>query len=109
MATAATPKFRIDVTIHDLLMRSNPNPPAPPAPKGATLPEAVFPQHPELLDDPGPETPPERRPYRLQCLRHEDPRAARRSSRLITVAPGTAVAKLLFPLAAGPTIITSRA
>jgi MoaA/NifB/PqqE/SkfB family radical SAM enzyme len=61
MAATATPRFRIDVAIHDLLMHSNPSPPAAPEPKGATLPEPVFPQHPELLADPGPETPPEKR------------------------------------------------
>ena len=68
MATTATPKFRIDVAIHNLLLHSNPNPPAPPAPKGATLPEPVFPQHPELLEEPGPETPPETRRWRAEHI-----------------------------------------
>jgi len=61
MASSTQPTFRIDVAINDLLMHSAPRPPAPPAAKGATLPEPVFPQHPELLSDPGPETPPEKR------------------------------------------------
>ena len=61
MATAA--KFRIDVAIHDLLMNSNPQGPAPALVKGAVLPEPVFPQHPEKLADPGPDTPPERRQW----------------------------------------------
>ena len=59
MATAA--KFRIDVAIHDLLMNSNPQGPAPALVKGAVLPEPVFPQFPEKLADPGPETPPDHR------------------------------------------------
>src|SRR5260370_215021 len=57
MATAA--KFRIDVAIHDLLMNSSQRPPAPPEPKGLTLPEPVFPQYPDRLKDPGPEIPPD--------------------------------------------------
>jgi MoaA/NifB/PqqE/SkfB family radical SAM enzyme len=60
MATA--PKFRIDVTVNDLLVH-NPEPPKPAAVKGATLPEPVFPQYPEKLKDPGPETPPEKRDW----------------------------------------------
>jgi MoaA/NifB/PqqE/SkfB family radical SAM enzyme len=60
MATAPA-KFRIDVAIHDLLMNSGQDRPTPPEPKGLTLPEAVFPQYPEKLNDPGPEVPPERR------------------------------------------------
>jgi MoaA/NifB/PqqE/SkfB family radical SAM enzyme len=68
MATAPAPpaapaKFRIDVAIHDLLMNSSPKPSAPAAAKGATLPEPVFPQHPEMLDDPGLEMPPEHRKW----------------------------------------------
>lgn len=53
MATPA--RFRVDLSIHDLLMDSNLRPPVPPAAKGMTLPEPVFPQYPELLNDPGPE------------------------------------------------------
>jgi MoaA/NifB/PqqE/SkfB family radical SAM enzyme len=68
MASAA--RFRIDVAIHDLLRNSSSQPPAPPEPKGLTLPEPVFPQHPELLDDPGPESPPDTRHWsRDQILR----------------------------------------
>jgi sulfatase maturation enzyme AslB (radical SAM superfamily) len=54
---ATVPKFRIDVDIHNLLMNSAPMPPRAPEPKGMTLPEAVFPQYPEKLADPGPEQP----------------------------------------------------
>ena len=61
MGVNAQPAFRIDVAINDLLMHSAPKPPAPVESKGATLPEPVFPQYPELLADPGPETLPERR------------------------------------------------
>jgi MoaA/NifB/PqqE/SkfB family radical SAM enzyme len=67
MATApAAPspaKFRIDVAIHDLLMHSAPTPPKPAANRGLTLPEPVFPQYPELLNDPGPEIAPEKRQW----------------------------------------------
>ena len=59
MANSAQPAFRIDVAINDLLIHSGSKPPAPPAPKGAALPEPVFPQHPGMLSDAGPETPPE--------------------------------------------------
>src|SRR5246127_470184 len=61
MATAA--KFRIDVAIHDLLMNSGSGGPVPAEAKGMTLPEPVFPQYPELLHDPGPETPLEKRDW----------------------------------------------
>jgi hypothetical protein len=55
-------KFRIDVAIHDLLM-NNPQGPAPAADMGLELPEPVFPQHPELLADPGVDVPPEKRQW----------------------------------------------
>ena len=61
MATAA--KFRIDVAIHDLLMDSKQRRPAPAVASGLTLPEPVFPQFPDRLKDPGPETPPEKRKW----------------------------------------------
>lgn len=63
MATA--PKFRIDVDIHNLLMNSAAGPVIVPPPKGWKLPEVVYPQHPERLNDPGPEVPPEKRNWTL--------------------------------------------
>ena len=66
MATA--PKFRIDVAIHDLLMNGGPQAPRIPQPRGLTLPEPVFPQHPELLHQEGPETPPEKREWSRQQI-----------------------------------------
>jgi hypothetical protein len=48
-----TPAIRIDNAVHDLLMHSAAEPPPPPECKGATLPEPVFPQYPELLNDMG--------------------------------------------------------
>jgi pyruvate-formate lyase-activating enzyme len=51
------PAFRIDFPVNELLRYSD-HPPSPPKPGGASLPEPVFPQYPELLSDPGPETPP---------------------------------------------------
>ncbi len=69
--TSTPPAFRLDVHIHDLLRK------APAAPLGMSsrpyrqpqsLPEPVFPQHPELLEDPGPETPPEKRHWTGQQI-----------------------------------------
>jgi len=55
--TEAPPPFRLDVELHELLMRPGPVPRAPvPPPPGAqpqTLPPPVFPQYPEKLNDPG--------------------------------------------------------
>ena len=61
---ATTPKFRIDVDIHNLLMHSAPEPVKVPVSMGMTLPEPVFPQFPEKLANPGPETPPDRRDWK---------------------------------------------
>jgi len=47
MASSAQQKFRIDTTINDLVTNSRPALPEPPTPKEATLPEPMFPQHPE--------------------------------------------------------------
>jgi MoaA/NifB/PqqE/SkfB family radical SAM enzyme len=68
MAGSIQPAFRIDVPINDLLLRSSVSPPQPPSPKGATLPEAVFPQYPERLNDPGPEVFPEKRQWKREEL-----------------------------------------
>jgi MoaA/NifB/PqqE/SkfB family radical SAM enzyme len=65
---ASPAKFRIDVAIHDLLMNSTPTPPWPAAAKGMGLPDPVFPRFPELLGDPGPDTPPERRKWGAKKL-----------------------------------------
>jgi hypothetical protein len=62
---ATAPKFRIDVDIHGLLMKSAPGPVVVPPPKGWKLPEAVYPQHPERLADPGPDVIPERRQWTI--------------------------------------------
>jgi len=64
----ATPKFRIDVTINDLLTTASQRTPAPLQPKGLSLPDPVFPQHPDRLIDPGPDFPPERRKWGLQDI-----------------------------------------
>src|SRR6202049_5111356 len=61
MATAA--KFRIDVAIHDLRINSTQMLPPPAEVRGLTLPEPPFPQFPDRLMDPGPETPPEKRKW----------------------------------------------
>ena len=55
---ASTPaKFRIDVSIHNLLTNSDGQKPAPVTSKGLTLPQPVFPQYPDKLSDPGPAEP----------------------------------------------------
>ncbi len=47
-----TPNFRLDVQLHELLTGKPDRPRVPPKPTGAeTLPEPVYPQHPELLRD----------------------------------------------------------
>src|ERR1051326_8163289 len=70
MDSRATPTFRIDVAINNLLIHSAGQRPQAPEAKGAAPPEPAFPQYPELLSDPGPETPPERREWtREQILR----------------------------------------
>ncbi len=61
MSTA--PKFRIDVDIHDMLMHAPPQAVRQPMARGRKFPEAVFPQFPEKLHDPGPDTPPEKREW----------------------------------------------
>jgi MoaA/NifB/PqqE/SkfB family radical SAM enzyme len=63
MATA--PRFRIDVDIHNLLVRSSSQRPTPAMPAGLTLPQPIFPQHPAKLSDPGPETVPKSRDWTL--------------------------------------------
>ena len=55
----APPPFRLDVEIHQLLSNSSAKAPTPPEPKGMSLPDPVFPQHPELLKQPGLDRPPE--------------------------------------------------
>src|SRR5262245_7083698 len=70
MAGSVQPAFRIDVTVNDLLLHSTDRPPDPPQPRGATLPDPVFPLHPELLSDPGPDRPPDKRHWnRDQVMR----------------------------------------
>jgi MoaA/NifB/PqqE/SkfB family radical SAM enzyme len=65
MATAA--RFRIDVTTHELLTNSGQSP-KPASLQGLSLPQAVFPQFPDKLADPGPETPPEHRRWNLKDI-----------------------------------------
>ncbi len=62
-AMVSPAKFRIDVDLNDLLMKSSPEPPIPAKNNGWRLPEPVFPQFPEKLADPGPEVLPERRKW----------------------------------------------
>lgn len=69
MASSTQPTFRIDVAINDLLVHSRP--PAPPESRGLTLPEPLFPQHPELLTDPGPEVPPEKRVWTAEQIQRK--------------------------------------
>ena len=63
MASPAPAKFRIDVDIHNLLMNSGSTGPKPAEALGTTLPTPVFPQYPELLNEPGPEVFPHKRDW----------------------------------------------
>src|SRR5579875_3339533 len=58
-AGGSMPPFRVDVQVHDLLMKSKTRPSGPPPPSAQTLtlPEPIFPQRPELLGK-NPELPP---------------------------------------------------
>ena len=50
--THAAPSYRLDVQLHELLMKPPEQPrllPPPPDGKQQVLPEPVFPQHPELM------------------------------------------------------------
>ncbi len=60
---AAPARFRIDVALNDLLMKSNPEAALRPTVRSENMPEPIFPQFPEKLADPGPATPPERRKW----------------------------------------------
>ncbi len=54
-ATQAAPSYRLDVELHELLMKPPEQPrllPPPPSGKEQTLPTPVFPQHPELMNAP---------------------------------------------------------
>jgi hypothetical protein len=62
---ATVPKFRIDVNVHSLLMKSASDGPELPADEGMGLPEPVYPRFPEKLSHPGPETPPDHRDWTL--------------------------------------------
>lgn len=64
----AAPKFRIDVTINDLLTSADQRPPAPAEAKGLSLPSPVFPQFPERVMESGPETPPDKRKWGLRDI-----------------------------------------
>jgi MoaA/NifB/PqqE/SkfB family radical SAM enzyme len=66
MAGSVQPAFRIDVDVNNLLLRSTNHLPVPPQPRGAKLPDPVFPQYPELLSNPGPDTAPEKRHWNRQ-------------------------------------------
>ena len=56
---SASPRFRINSEIHEQLSAAARRPRL--EPNGAELPEPVFPQRREWLNEPGPETPPEKR------------------------------------------------
>ncbi len=69
MASSTTPRFRLDSDLHDALTRPRPQSAPSPEPRGAILPEPVFPARPELLSEPGPEQPPERRHWSFEPIR----------------------------------------
>jgi MoaA/NifB/PqqE/SkfB family radical SAM enzyme len=68
---STVPEFRIDVDLHTLLMNSGAHGPDVPLDKGMTLPEPIYPQFPEKLSNPGPETAPEKRAWTLHQVYHK--------------------------------------
>jgi MoaA/NifB/PqqE/SkfB family radical SAM enzyme len=60
---SAPRRYRLDENTHDNLMSPVSAGLAPVSGEGPGLPEPVFPQHPKLLKDPGPDTQPDRRPW----------------------------------------------
>jgi hypothetical protein len=89
---AAATKFRIDVAIHDLLMKTAPTPPQPAANMGLSLPEPVFPRFPEKLNDPGPETRPKKRKWATLQSPVNNKNAGRPVEGLALREPGVALA-----------------
>ena len=67
MSEVSTSSVRSDLAFHELLPHS-PRSLHPPEPQGATLPEPMFPQYPELLRDPGPAVPSEKRVWSKQQI-----------------------------------------
>lgn len=63
-------RFRLDTEVHDELMNSKARPSAALVEMPLQLPEPTFPQHPELLADPGPEALPERRNWSARQVYH---------------------------------------
>jgi len=57
------PTFRVDVALHDLLVKQQPKSLLPRKGQPLTLPEPDYPQHPELLSRPDPETIPDKRSW----------------------------------------------
>ncbi len=71
--THAAPTYRLDVELHELLMKPPEQPrllPPPPDGKLQTLPEPVFPQHPELMTAPDEDYFPEERQAHLVHQAH---------------------------------------
>ena len=61
-------RFRVETDIHDHLMVSPSEPKQLPTQKGLTLPDPVYPQYPEKLFDPGPQSPPEKRDWTMSVV-----------------------------------------
>lgn len=68
---SATSPFRLDAQLHEMLMKPVPKPPLPARDEPETLPDPVFPQHPELLGnvDSQPHVPPARRKWTAPFVR----------------------------------------
>ena len=57
------PRFRVDVHLHDLLVKTQPKSLVPKPDQPQTLPDPVYPQHPELLNVPDPDVFPDKRQW----------------------------------------------
>jgi len=67
----ANPRFRVDVQLHDLLVKTQPKSLVPKPDQPLTLPEPVYPEHPELLAF-NLSTAFVSSPYRSRGLNHQD-------------------------------------
>ena len=59
----ANPRFRVDVELHDLLVKTHPKNLLPKPERPLTLPDPVYPQHPQLQSIPDPDTFPDKRKW----------------------------------------------
>ncbi len=67
-SASSNPRFRVDVQLHDLLVKTHRKALLPRPEQPQTLPEPVYPQHPELADLPDIEEIPEKRSWNAPMI-----------------------------------------